>query len=175
MSSSPSSSSNNVKIKVKFGVNEVEIESPLESIREAVDAIPSIIKNIGSSVKGAERVSAELSEQADSTERPQNLPEIKIDKGDSLSDLIMKIFRDHWGKQSRRLSEVKETLDSYGLSYPKQSVAVTLMRLAQNGKLRRFKGSDGEFVYTATTSLLLEGKPPAAPAAQQEAQGSAAA
>jgi len=151
-------SSNNVKIKVKFGANEVEIESPLESIRDAIDVIPSIIKNIGSSVKGTEQTTTELSEQVNSPESkiPQNVPEIKIDKGDSLSDMIVKMFKDVWGKQSRRLSDVRQVLDSYGLSYPKQSVAVTLMRLAQNGKLRRFKGTDGEFVYTATTSLLSE-------------------
>jgi len=151
-------SSNNVKIKVKFGVNEVEIESPLESIRDAVDVIPNIIRNIGSSAKIAEQATAELSEQVNNMKpkTPQNVPEIKIDKGDSLSDMIVKMFKDIWGKQSRRLADVRQVLDSYGLSYPKQSVAVTLMRLAQNGKLRRFKGTDGEFVYTATTSLLSE-------------------
>ncbi len=154
-------SSNNVKIKVKFGVNEVEIESPLESIRDAIDVIPNIIRNIGSSVKSENSV-VELSEQANNGEQksPQNVPEITIDKGDSLSDMVVKMFRGLWGKQSRRLSDVRRVLDSYGLSYPKQSVAVTLMRLAQNGKLRRFKGTDGEFVYTATTSLLTESPKP---------------
>jgi hypothetical protein len=149
-------SSNNVKIKVKFGVNEVEIESPLDSIRDAIDVIPNIIRNIGSSVKTAEQPAIEVIEQANGLEvkTPQNMPEMKIEKGDSLSDMIVKMFRDGWGKQARRLADVRQVLDSYGLSYPKQSVAVTLMRLAQNGKLRRFKGSDGEFVYTATTSLL---------------------
>ena len=148
-------SSNNVKIKVKFGINEVEIESPLESIRDAVDVIPSIIRNLGSS-KAAEQTAAEINEQVNALEAkvPLKVPEIKIDKGDSLSDMIVKMFKDTWGKQSRRLADVRQVLDSYGLSYPKQSVAVTLMRLAQNGKLRRFKGNDGEFVYTATTSLL---------------------
>ncbi len=151
-------SSSNVKIKVKFGVNEVEIESPLESIRDAVDVIPNIIRNIGTNAKATEQAMAELSEHVNNLKRktPQNVPEITIDKGDSLSDMIMKMFKDVWGKQSRRLSDVRQVLDSYGLSYPKQSVAVTLMRLAQNGKLRRFKGADSEFVYTATTSLLTE-------------------
>jgi len=155
-------SSNNVKIKVKFGANEVEIESPLESIRDAIDVIPNIIRNIGSTVKATEQAAGELSEQINTLEikTPQNVPEIKIDKGDSLSDMIVKMFKDAWGKQSRRLADVRQVLDSYGLSYPKQSVAVTLMRLAQNGKLRRFKGTDGEFVYTATTSLLSEAPQP---------------
>ncbi len=153
------SSSNNVKIKVKFGVNEVEIESPLNSIRDAIDVIPNIIKNIGSNVKTAPQALPDATVQNNAVEpKSQNMPDIKIDKGDSLSDLIMKMFREGWGTQSRRLSEVKEALDSFGLSYPKQSVAVTLMRLAQNSKLRRFKGNDGEFVYTATTSLRMAPK-----------------
>ncbi|MFQ5940540.1 MAG: hypothetical protein ACE5KA_02425 [Nitrososphaerales archaeon] len=151
-------SSNNVKIKVKFGVNEVEIESPLASIRDAVDVIPKIIRNLGSNVKSAENVAAELNEQINATQTKSSLyvPEIKIDKGDSLSDMLLKMFKDSWGKQPKRLSDVRKALDTYGLSYPKQSVAVTLMRLAQNGKLRRFKGSDGDFIYTAGSGLFVE-------------------
>ena len=151
-------SSNNVKIKVKFGVNEVEIESPLDSIHDAVDTIPSIIRNLGTSVKASESVTAELNKQINGIETnlEVNMPEIKIEKGDSLSNMIVKMFKDSWGKQSRRLSDVREVLDTYGLSYPKQSVAVTLMRLTQNGKLRRFKGNDGEFIYTAASILFPE-------------------
>ncbi|MBI5133188.1 MAG: hypothetical protein HZA83_00600 [Thaumarchaeota archaeon] len=151
-------SSNNVKIKVKFGVNEVEIESPLDSIREAVDAIPSIIRNLGN-VKAAEPVASDTNVQVNGSEtKPQiDVPEIKIEKGDSLSDVVVKMFKESWGKQSKRLSDVRQVLDTYGLSYPKQSVAVTLMRLAQSGKLRRFKGNDGEFIYTAASILFPDG------------------
>lgn len=149
-------SSNNIKIKVKFGVNEVEIESPLDSIRDAVDTIPNIIRNLGSNAKTSERIATELKEQLNEIEikTPVDIPEIKIEKGDSLSDIVVKMFKNSWGKQSKRLADVRQVLDLYGLSYPKQSVAVTLMRLAQNGKLRRFKGSDGEFVYTAASALF---------------------
>ncbi|HYR04747.1 MAG TPA: hypothetical protein VEO75_05095, partial [Nitrososphaerales archaeon] len=42
-------------------------------------------------------------------------------------------------------------LQSYGLNYPKQSVAVALLRLAKGSKIRRFKGEGGEFVYTVST------------------------
>ena len=52
------------------------------------------------------------------------------------------------------MAEVKEVLDSYGLTYPKQSIAVTLMRLAQSGKLRRFKNEQNEYVYTSSIQLL---------------------
>lgn len=149
-------SSNNVRIKVKFGANEVEIESPLDSIHDAVDAIPNIIKNLGSNVKMVEGVRTELTEHVSGirTTSQIDMPEIKIDKGDSMSDIVVKMFKDSWGRQSRKLSDVRQALDTYGLSYPKQSVAVTLLRLAKNGKLRRYKGGDGDFLYTAANALL---------------------
>jgi hypothetical protein len=46
--------------------------------------------------------------------------------------------------------EVREALQSYGLNYPKQSVAVALLRLAKGSKIRRFKGDAGEYLYTAS-------------------------
>ena len=48
---------------------------------------------------------------------------------------------------------MREALQSYGLNYPKQSVAVALLRLAKTTKLRRFKAEDGEFVYTSASTL----------------------
>ena len=77
---------------------------------------------------------------------------IMVEKGDSLGDLVEKLFADPWGRSPRKLSEVREALQSYGLNYPKQSVAVALLRLAKSSKIRRFKGEGGEFVYTSTTS-----------------------
>lgn len=44
-------------------------------------------------------------------------------------------------------------LQSYGLNYPKQSVAVALLRLAISSKIRRFKGEGGEFVCTSAISI----------------------
>jgi hypothetical protein len=48
---------------------------------------------------------------------------------------------------------VREALQSYGLNYPKQSVAVALLRLAKTTKIRRFRGDDGEFVYTSSSMI----------------------
>ncbi len=76
-----------------------------------------------------------------------------------LGDILSKFFADQWGKSPRKLSDVREALQSYGLSYPKQSVAVALLRSAKGSKIRRFKGDGGEFVYTASTSMLLAPQP----------------
>lgn len=37
------------------------------------------------------------------------------------------------------------------MNYPKQSVAVALLRLAKTTKIRRFKAEDGEYVYTTSS------------------------
>ncbi len=76
-----------------------------------------------------------------------------LEKGDSLAEVIGKFFSGPWGRERRKLSDVREALQSYGLNYPKQSVAVALLRLAKTTKLRRFKAEDGEFVYTAAAPV----------------------
>ena len=67
--------------------------------------------------------------------------------------MIGKFFSGPWGRDRRKLSDVREALQSYGLNYPKQSVAVALLRLAKTTKIRRFKGEDGEFVYTSASTI----------------------
>lgn len=149
-----------VKIRVKAGMNEVEIESSIDSLPQVIDAIPSILSKIqqydANNMQSSQYDNAYPVNPTNNQEKVdvQDIPEIKIEKGDSLSDIIVKIFKTDWGRQVRRLADVKNVLEHYGLSYPKQSVAVTLLRLAQSGRLRRFKGSDNEFVYTASTELL---------------------
>jgi hypothetical protein len=80
-----------------------------------------------------------------------------VEKGESLPSIMTKLFGFSWGRTPRRLIEVKGALESFGLVYPRQSVAVALLRLAQEGKLRRFKGPDGDFLYTSSTSLMQSG------------------
>ena len=88
--------------------------------------------------------------QSDNLEsKSSQYPKIIIEKNDSLSVIILKMFEDEWGKNPRKLNQVKEALEARGLIYPRQSVAVSLLRLAQSGKLRRFKGKNGEFVYVS--------------------------
>jgi hypothetical protein len=87
------------------------------------------------------------------TAEPSSIPTVTIEKGDSLSDVISKFFSDSWGRSPKKLMEVREALQSYGLNYPKQSVAVALLRLAKGSRIRRFKGEGGEFVYTASTGV----------------------
>ena len=81
-------------------------------------------------------------------------PDITINKSDSLTDVLLKLFTSNWSNTPKKLNEIREILQLYGLMYPKQTVAVTLLRMAKSGRLRRFKSNTGEYVYTASNSLI---------------------
>ncbi len=161
-----SEDSNNVKIRVKSGESEVEIEASLPNIREAIELIPQVLSKLPMSrvetrpahIRSMTDVSApqvaEPASTASGPASPSSIPTVNIEKGDSLSDVISKFFSDPWGRNPRKLMEVREALQSYGLNYPKQSVAVALLRLAKGSKIRRFKGEAGEYVYTVSTGAV---------------------
>jgi hypothetical protein len=146
------------KIRVKLGPAEAEVESDPEHLREAIELIPEVAAKLpAAGVRGIEGAKAMPATQTDGPTVPQShaqLPAITLEKGDSLADIIGKFFADPWGRDRRKLSDVREALQSYGMNYPKQSVAVALLRLAKATKIRRFKAEDGEFVYTASAMPL---------------------
>ena len=141
-----------VKIRVKLGAAEAEVEADADQLREAIDLIPELVAKM----PGANAESLELRHGREEPISPHEtgttqIPSVAVDKSDSLADIIGKFFADPWGRERRKLSDVREALQSYGLNYPKQSVAVALLRLAKTTRIRRFKADDGEFVYTATS------------------------
>jgi hypothetical protein len=153
-----------VKIRVRSGDSEAEIEASLSDVNEAIELIPRVLAKLPPS--GPERRQAPLLSEMEiatpsrresapaalaSSSSQSSVPLVTIEKGDSLSEVISKFFSDSWGRSPKKLMEVREALQSYGLNYPKQSVAVALLRLAKGSKIRRFKGESGEYVYTATT------------------------
>lgn len=144
------------KIRVKLGAAEAEVEADPEHLREAIELIPEVAAKLPRQGRdtGEERQTA-ASPSLDSIQPSlaSEIPVVTLEKGDSLADVIGKFFSGPWGRERRKLSDVREALQSYGLNYPKQSVAVALLRLAKTTKLRRFKAEDGEFVYTSGTTL----------------------
>jgi hypothetical protein len=142
------------KIRVKLGQAEAEVEADPEHLREAIELVPELAAKLpspgGQGVGSANAVPVEPRGNSSGPPTPSQLPTIAVEKGDSLADIIGKFFSDPWGRERRKLSDVREALQSYGMNYPKQSVAVALLRLAKATKIRRFKAEDGEFVYTAS-------------------------
>ncbi len=140
-----------------MGQAEAEVEADPEHLREAIDLVPDLAAKLpsqGGNSRADETVPAPVA-QLD-TGHPgisSELPVVSLEKGDSLADVIGKFFSGPWGRERRKLSDVREALQSYGLNYPKQSVAVALLRLAKTTKLRRFKAEDGEYVYTSAMTF----------------------
>ncbi|MDG6920092.1 MAG: hypothetical protein JRN59_01010 [Nitrososphaerota archaeon] len=151
------------KIRVKIGQAEAEVEADPEHLREALELVPELAAKLP--VQARERPTAqdpplEVGVDEPTGEGQSLLPVVSLEKGDSLADVIARFFAGPWGRERRKLSDVREALQSYGLNYPKQSVAVALLRLAKATKLRRFKGEDGEYVYTsASTAPTVRGVP----------------
>ncbi|HEY6283848.1 MAG TPA: hypothetical protein VIW22_07990 [Nitrososphaerales archaeon] len=151
------------RIRIRSGQSEVEVEADPEHLREAIDLVPELASKLPAQSQDIAR------EKKDSPREPvpevteqglsSKLPMAVLEKGDSLADVIGKFFSGPWGRERRKLSDVREALQSYGLNYPKQSVAVALLRLAKTTKLRRFKAEDGEYVYTSALTMASTPQP----------------
>jgi len=146
------------KIRVKLGQAEAEVESDLEHLREAIELIPEVTAKLPT--LGTKEINGVRSSPASQvgargfSQGSSELPTVTLEKGDSLADIIGKFFADPWGRERRKLSDVRDALQSYGMNYPKQSVAVALLRLAKATRIRRFKAEDGEYVYTSSSFVV---------------------
>ena len=142
---------------MKLGSAEVEVEAAPEQLKEAIQMVPELVSKLPSGEATYKGIPAIQQISPDNNQQGQpsltSLPAISVEKTDSLADVISKFFSVPWGKKKRKLSDVREALQSYGLNYPKQSVAVALLRLAKSSKIRRFKAEDGEYVYTIPTPI----------------------
>ena len=158
-----------VKLRVRLGAAEAEVEADPEHLKEAIDLLPELVKKLPGAAE-APRVDSSTAQRPVTDGSPSkpsqtsSLPNVTIDRSDSLANVISKFFADPWGRERRKLLDVRDVLQSYGLNYPKQSVAVALLRLAKTTKIRRFKAEDGEYVYTASSSFSV----PPVPAMSQE-------
>ena len=132
------------------------MEAPPEQLKEAIEMVPLLVTKLPSTTAVLqERPSPPPAtvESIPGEASASSIPAISVEKSDSLADVIGKFFSVPWGRERRKLLDVREALQSYGLNYPKQSVAVALLRLAKSSKIRRFKAEDGEYVYTATSPI----------------------
>ena len=142
------------KIRVRVGTAEAEVEADQDKLREAIELVPELVaklpKNTAPASNSSSPQTGAVLEPSGAKEGQPEVPVIALEKGDSLAEIIGKFFDTGWGRERRKLSDVREALQVYGLNYPKQSVAVALLRLAKATKIRRFKADDGEFVYTSS-------------------------
>ena len=142
------------KIKLRISNIEVEIECDIHNLEEIISKIPKIIESVNNTSEiHTKDNNFSIVNNSVETE-PIIPPDITINKSDSLTDVLLKLFTSNWSNTPKKLNEIREILQLYGLMYPKQTVAVTLLRMAKSGRLRRFKSNTGEYVYTASNSLI---------------------
>jgi len=147
-----------MRLKIKIGSSEIEFEGDLNEISSILDIIPKIID----ATKGASQytLAAPISQDISKPEAvgqeqvSEEVPIIQISKDDSIADIIMKIMGSQWGRKPRRLEDIKKALETLGFPLSRSTVAVTLLRLTQSGKLRRFKDDKGEFCYSTLASNI---------------------
>lgn len=147
-----------MRLKIKIGSSEIEFEGDLNEISSILDIIPKIID----ATKGTPQYTlpAQISQDIQRQEVvgqeqvSEEVPTIQVSKDDSIADIIMKIMGSQWGRKPRRLEDIKKVLETLGFPLSRSTVAVTLLRLTQSGKLRRFKDDKGEFCYSTLASNI---------------------
>jgi len=128
-----------VRIRVKSGSNELEIDAKRADLQDALGAARGLFQLLGEAAANAAA--------APPTSEPAIAAAIHIDSKASLPNIVVKLFESEWGSKPRRLKEIKEQLERMGMIYPKQSIAVSLLRLAKEGEIRRFRGDEGDYLY----------------------------
>lgn len=134
-----------VRLRVRKGDVEIEVEGP-------PDVIPSLIDAASRLVSGFQMQRTESTAEVGGAEA---YPHIMVSKDDSCADIVERLFSTDWGGEPRTLREVIEALTVNGIYFPKSTVAVSLMRLVKRGVLRRLK-SDAGFLYVRATPVRSE-------------------
>jgi len=154
-------------IKLKIGENEIEISGQRKDMDslgalamkmlEETFQLSSNVVDKQQTIQKVSPVNTNIGTYETETEKNiykiDQMPQVSLEPNAPLSANILKLFSAEWGRKPRRLAEVKEILDNFGLVYPKQTVAVTLLRLAKEGKIRRFKSERGEYVYVSSATI----------------------
>lgn len=104
---------NNVKVRMKVGDMELEIEGPPEKITQVIS---QIMGNVG--------VSAEKKDMG-------KVP------GKSCKEIIEDLWREGWFSQERKLADVYRELASRGYNFDKSAISHALSSLTKEGVLRR--------------------------------------
>jgi hypothetical protein len=136
-----------LSVRLRIGNNELEIVGSYDEVSTILDKLlPYLIPR---KVERGVEVESKVKEVSDEL---LSIPPLSIKKGEPLTEILQKIFDTEWGHRPRPLREVMSVLETYGLYYPKSTVAVTLNRLVQRGVIRRIK-KDKYFLYVSTSPL----------------------
>lgn len=118
-----------IRVKMKIGEIEIEIESQEEQLQFAID---QILSTITSKFKDTHFIS---------NEKPIQTPRAETCKG-----IIQKLWDESWFSKSRGLSEVHSEMARRGFHYDRTAVAHALIDLVKEGILTR-EGKPRRYQY----------------------------
>ncbi len=132
-----------IYLRIRIGGNELEVSGGYDEVMELVKSLmPYLTGAQSSDVRVEQRPQEEEVIAGD-------LPDVKIKSGEPLTQILTKFFSTDWGKKPRQLKEIIDMLESYGVYYPKSTIAVSLKRLVQRGVIRRLRGRDKHYLYVS--------------------------
>jgi hypothetical protein len=118
-----------IRVKMKVGEVEFEIECQEDQLQPTVDKILSTLTK-------------KLKEAALMTERPPQLPRAETCKG-----IIQKLWQENFFTTPKGLSEVHDEMARRGFHYDRTAVAHALIDLVKDGVLTR-EGRSRRYQYT---------------------------
>jgi len=119
-----------IRVKMKIGEIEIEIESQEDQLQSAVDKILSAVTE---KLKDTRLVTV--------AERPQPQPRAETCKG-----VIQKLWEENWFAHPRGLGEVHSEMARRGFHYDRTAVAHALIDLVKDGILTR-EGKPRRYQY----------------------------
>jgi len=144
---------NIVSLRIKIGGNELEISGEYENVISIVDKLLPYLTSKEQVSEALQEPHEEANEESEDIRITDLPPSIPLKRGEPLTEILTKLFDTRWGNKPRPLKEIIEALNSYGLYYPKSTIAVTLNRLAQRGVIRRVRGKGKYYLYVSSKPL----------------------
>lgn len=129
-----------VYVRIRIGNNELELSGKYNEVNQLIQSLVPLL--VGSE-------SRQASEDVVLEESVMELPDVKIKSGEPLTRILTKFFSTEWGRRPRQLKEIINLLESYGVYYPKSTIAVSLKRLVQRGVIRRIKSKEKHYLYVS--------------------------
>ena len=130
-----------IYVRIKIGNNELELSGAYGEVYQLIQSlIPYLVGGEG------RQISIETHREEPIV---SELPDVRIKSGEPLTQILTKFFSTEWGRKPRQLKEIINLLESYGVYYPKSTIAVSLKRLVQRGVIRRIKGREKHYLYVS--------------------------
>lgn len=140
-------SESRVRVKVRTGNTEIEVESKKEDIESLIavaEKIEDMIRKRGPQLQDS---SLAIPDEP-SSETSSSTTEIPHISGQKLNDQLLELLQSTWGRVPRTLNEIREALELNAIHYPNTTIAPVLIQLTKKGKLRRLK-KDKVYAYVA--------------------------